>query len=226
MSISRAWDWSIGSQEARWLEPSEECYYLAERWSKAWYKRLLDFGSGLGRHSVFFAKKGFDVSSFDLSAEGIAHLNNWAEREGLTIDTSVADMTEIPYDDNSFDCLFAYHVIFHTDTPGMKRIMGEIKRVVRPGGEIYVTFLPKHGVRFNDPRYPKIDENTILEIEDGPEKDVPHFCVDLQDIRKLTDDFGMELLKVRNIEDYCLDNTNTGALRNGWHYFVLAGRRF
>ena len=121
MSISKAWEWNKDNNPI-WLTPSEESYYISNRWKKSDFRKILDFGCGLGRHSVYFAKEGFDVTAFDLSPEAIENLRKWSEREKLNIDIKTADMLELPYADNSFDGIFAYHVISHTDTSGIQII--------------------------------------------------------------------------------------------------------
>ena len=40
-----------------WLNPSEESFYIADRWKNLGFKSLLDLGCGLGRHSIFLQKK-------------------------------------------------------------------------------------------------------------------------------------------------------------------------
>lgn len=212
--ISKPWDWNRGKSDT-WLHPSEECYYLAERWKNAGHKALLDFGCGLGRHSIFFAKKGFEVTAFDLSEDGAEHLRLWAEREKLIIDVSVADMLQLPYEDNSFDCLFALFVVSHTDSKHMKYIIEQIKRVLKPGGEFYLTLCSKETWSFADAGFPKIDENTVIKTDDGPEKDIPHFYVDLDDVFRLFTDF--EIIRIRHIDDCYIE----GKKQNSKHYFVL-----
>ena len=217
MSVSKAWDWNE-SENQIWLNPSEESYFISERWRDSGYKSLLDFGCGLGRHSIFFAKQNFDVSAFDLSADGAEHLKSWAECEKLKIDVQIADMLSLPYPNDTFDCLFAYHVISHTDTMGIKQIMGEIKRVVKPDGEIYITLCSKETWSYKDAGYPVIDENTVVKTEDGPEKGIPHFYVDMDDIIGLFSNAGLELLRIRHTDDCYWD----GQKRNSKHYFILA----
>ena len=56
-------------------------YYLAARWKGLGYRTLLDFGCGLGRHAVYFAKQGFKVSAFDLSDKAVASTERWAAEE-------------------------------------------------------------------------------------------------------------------------------------------------
>lgn len=118
------------------MQPSEESYFVAQKWKDKNVKKILDFGCGLGRHSIYFAKQGFQVSAFDLSEEATEHLKAWAEKENLSIDIINADMLKLPYDDNSFEAIFAYHVISHTDSIGVRKIINEISRVLKIGGEI------------------------------------------------------------------------------------------
>lgn len=215
MVNSKAWEWSKES-DSFWLTPSEESYFISNRWKQRGYKTILDFGCGLGRHAVYFSKQGFDVSAFDLSEEGTAHLSDWAKREGLQIDIRTADMLSLPYKDNSFDCIFAYHVISHTDTKGIKVILNEIDRVLKPGGEIYLTLCSKETWSFKDSGYPKLDENTVIKTEDGPEKGIPHFYVILDDIIALFSKFEIEFVRHT---DECYFN---GQKQNSKHYFILA----
>lgn len=62
--------------------------------------KILDLGCGDGRNALPLARAGFDVTAIDLSQVGIHKLNTLAERENLSIQTAVADMTtfKIPRD--------------------------------------------------------------------------------------------------------------------------------
>lgn len=215
MSISKEWDWSK-ENNSLWLSPSEESFYIVQRWKENGFKRILDFGCGLGRHSVLFAKEGFRVNAFDLSVEGTQHLKCWAEKEQLSIDVKVADMQDLPYQDDLFDAVFAYHVISHTDTLGIRRILGEISRILKPGGELYMTLCSKETWSFKDAGYPKLDENTVIKTIEGPEKDIPHFYVEFEDIMTLLSDFDIE--RIRHTDDCYYANRR----QNSKHYFILA----
>lgn len=214
MSTSKAWDWNTANRSA-WLAPCEESYYLAARWKEKSYQSLLDLGCGLGRHSIFFAKRGFSVSAFDLSLEGTQYLKSWAARENLQINVKAADMLHIPYPDNSFDCVFAFHVISHTDTAGIRKILAEIRRSLKSGGEFYLTLCSKETWSFRNAGFPRIDENTILKTEEGPEKGIPHFYTNFDGILKLFTDFS--LIRVRKTDDCFFD----GKKQCSVHYYIL-----
>lgn len=215
MTKSKEWDWKQVEDEF-WLNPCEESFYYANRWKEKNYNSLLDLGSGLGRHSIYFAKQGFNVSALDLSEYGINHLNEWAKKENLAIKTNVGNILNLPYDDNSFDCIFSYHVISHTDSNGIKTILGEIKRVLKDNGEVFLTLCSKESWSFTKSNYPKIDENTVIKTCEGPENGIPHFYVNLDDILDLFSDF--DIIRIRHINDCFFD----GQKQNGVHYFINA----
>jgi len=123
---------------------------------------------------------------------------------------------ELPYQDNAFDCLLAYHVISHSNTSGVFQTMDEIHRVVRNNGEVFLTFgarisLPNRGGNFH-----YIEENVIVKDEDGPEKGIPHFYTDEETLKQLMRNF--EVLSVRLSQNVDL----SGKKQYGYHYFVLA----
>jgi SAM-dependent methyltransferase len=217
MVESKAWDWKIvkNKQEQTWLEPSIESYYLIDRWQKQRKKDFLDLGCGLGRHAIQFAKAGFNTAGFDLSEESIRRTAEYAKAEKLDIALKVGDMLELPYPDASFDCILCRNVISHTDTAGMRQIVEELKRVLRPEGECYLTLGSKETWGFKQD-WPVVDENTKIRIEDGPENGIPHFYADYDLIQELFKDFKIEL--VYQLEDFY---EKDGKTLNSWHYHLL-----
>jgi SAM-dependent methyltransferase len=189
MIQSKAWDWSK-NQSDYWLIPSMESCYLAESWKSKGFNKFLDLGCGLGRHSIYFSKKGFEVNSLDLSEYGINHLVKWAEEEKVNVAADICDMLNLPFGSDTFDCIMAYNVIYHTDTNGFIRSLDEIKRVLKSGGELFTTLISKGTWSYQRAdNYKRIDNNTILRDEHDTERDVPHFYVDIEDIKRYFTDF-------------------------------------
>jgi len=214
--ISKPWDWNRNTQEF-WNNPSEESYYLLNRWKNKNYKKFLDLGCGLGRHSLLFAHNDFQVDSFDLSNNAIENLRAKSKELGMkNFVCTTGDMNRLPYADNSFDCLLAYHVISHTDSQGIKIIINEIDRVLKERGEFFLTICSKNSWSFQESGYQKHDENTIIKIEDGPENGIPHFYSDENTIKELFSIF--DLITVKHTKDIIL---NGSELKNSWHYFIL-----
>lgn len=212
------WDWNmVLSSEWKdiWLDPCEESYYYAAKWHREGRKSVLDLGCGLGRHSLLFAKSGFKVTGCDISPEAIEHLKKFTRSSGADVRAVIADMNSLPFADDAFDCVFAMHSVGHCDTPGMRRILAEIKRVLKPEGTVFLTLCSKETYTFRDLDLPRIDENTVIKNE-GPEKGVPHFFADPDTITEMFSEF--ELVKVRMTDD-CYYG---GSWKNQKHYFIEA----
>ncbi len=199
MIESKAWKWEIVPKDDKyWNTPAPDVFYLSQNWKDKGYKDFLDVGCGYGRNLIYMAKQGFNCSAFDLSEHSVNVTKKKAEEENVKLqDVQVADMLHFPYKDNSFDCMLALNVIAHTDTEGFHKILNEIKRVLKPGGEVYFTLGSKESFWFNNPVCTYVDENTKIRVEDGPENGIPHFYINDEDCGKLFNDF--KLIDIRNV---------------------------
>ena len=220
MTKSKGWDWKIveGARADFWRTPSIESFYLVNRWRSLGFRDFLDLGCGLGRHSILFGQNGFNVSCFDISEEAIQQTKDWAKTENLTFDYQIGDMLKLPYGNNSFDAILCRNVISHTDTAGMKQIAQELLRVLRPGGECYLTLGSKDTWGWKETTWPLLDENTKLRQEDGPEDGVPHFYADYDLIKNIFREF--EILNIYQIEEF-RENPQEQKVYEEWHYHVL-----
>lgn len=219
MVQSKAWDWKLVQKAGgakRWLEPAIESYWLTNRWLGQGKHDFLDLGCGLGRHSIMFAQAGFKVSAFDLSEEALAKTGEYAKEAGVEVVLKHGDMLNLPYDDASFDCIYCRNVISHTDTAGIKKIIAELRRVLRPGGECYLTLCSKQSWGFQQ-NWPMVDENTKIRDLDGPEKGVPHFYADYDLAKILFSDF--EIVEIYHLEDFF--TTEDGKTNSSYHYHLL-----
>lgn len=214
MIKSKAWNWDIASAPW-WKEPAPEVYPLIIRWKKRKFNKILDLGCGIGRHSIFFSKNGFKVDATDLSSDGIEKLNKVIKKEKLNIITKVADMVSLPYGDGSFDCLIAFHVIYHTDDIGIEKTIGQIARVLKSGGEAFITFNSKESSIYKDPTNRHLTKNTIAKTK-GHEAGVPHYYANKSDVEELLKAF--EIIEFSYKEEYYPDYT-------GAHYFVLVKKK-
>ncbi|ACL70106.1 class I SAM-dependent methyltransferase [Halothermothrix orenii] len=101
--ISKAWNWNKSTDEI-WFIPCEESYYLINRWKEKGFNNFLDLGCGRGRHSIQFAKAGFNVKAIDLSPVAIEGLTEWANKENLSVKTQEKLFNEVGY--RNFDLIF------------------------------------------------------------------------------------------------------------------------
>lgn len=201
--IEKAWNWN-NITSTHWNEPSEDIYYYLHLWSEKRSKKLLDLGAGIGRHSLLFAKNGFDVTAFDFSKEGLDKIENFADQLNLEIDLVNGNMNRLPFASQSFDFVVAYNSIYHTDYEGLIRTIYEIRRVLKANGEAFVTMLSKNDKSFIDGSGSLIAENTLMKKEEDGSI-LPHFFVDKEYIYKLFKSF--HIISLKQIEEFHEDKT-------------------
>lgn len=211
MIKSKAWNWEV-AKASLWEEPAPEVFHLIKRWLKLGYKHILDLGCGIGRHSLLFAQNNFSVDALDLSKNGIDKLNKLITKENLqNVRPQVGDMLSLPYKDNAFDCLLAYHAIYHTDDSGLIKVINEIRRVLKKDGEAFITFNSINSSDYKNPENKQLSKNTIVKTK-GREVGIPHYYANKADVERILKDFSIEEFSYK--EYYSGDYT-------GAHYFVL-----
>lgn len=115
--------------QARWLID-----YLAEHDVALSGRRLLDLGSGVGGYSLEFARAGARVITVDL----MQPLR--AEAQDLSVKQVRGDALRVPLKTASCDIVFCASLIEHVRYP--EQLLAEIERVLKPGGQAYVSFPP------------------------------------------------------------------------------------
>ena len=106
---------------------------------------VIDVGCGAGRHAFEAFRRGADVIAFD---QDVAELNNVdailqaMQEQGEAPASAKAeavkgDALDLPYDDGSFDFVIASEILEHV--PADDRAIGELIRVLKPGGRLAVT---------------------------------------------------------------------------------------
>lgn len=219
MVESKKWNWDLLDKKKKieWKEPAIESYYLINRWKRQKKKYFLDIGCGLGRHSIQFAKSGFNVNSIDLSQEAIGYAQKWAKCEKVFINFKKCDMIELNFEKEYFDCILCRNVISHTDTEGIITIINQIYDLLKKDGECFLTLGSKNSDIFKNLNNPRVDSNTAIRMDEGPEKVVPHFYADEDIILKLFKKF--KIIYLSQIQD--LKTRDEGGFKSYWHYFVL-----
>jgi ubiquinone/menaquinone biosynthesis C-methylase UbiE len=109
--------------------------YLPEVADFAAYKgkRLLEVGCGVGLDLMEFARRGSQVTGVDLAECAIELATKNFTYQGVYGDLRVMNGERLEFEDNSFDAVYAHGVLQYTADP--RRMLAEIHRVLRPGGD-------------------------------------------------------------------------------------------
>jgi SAM-dependent methyltransferase len=124
-------------------QPSDPARYAAEVFQAADAADVLELGAGHGRDTLLFARCGFTVRATDFSTVGLTQLGHAAAAAGLDqrIHPVVHDVREpLPLPDAAVDAVFAHMLLcMALTTPQIHALVGEIRRVLRPGGTFVYT---------------------------------------------------------------------------------------
>ncbi|MER5209752.1 class I SAM-dependent methyltransferase [Streptomyces sp. NPDC002838] len=125
------------------MEPSEPAHHAAELFRASGCRTVLELGAGHGRDALFFARQGFTVCATDFSTVGLEQLTAAARRTGVTarVTTVTHDVRDpLPLPDASVDAVFAHMLLcMALSTEHIHAAVGEIARVLRPGGTLVYT---------------------------------------------------------------------------------------
>ncbi len=98
--------------------------------------KVLDLGCGNGRFYDLIKKKTTDYVGIDYSEKLIAN----AKKNYPNIDFRVADATEIPSPNNSFNKVLSVAVLHHIPSKKLQeKFFREIKRVLKPKGKLILS---------------------------------------------------------------------------------------
>ncbi len=163
--------------------------------------RVLDLGFGSGRHVVYFARNGLSVYGLDNSPTGLRMTAQWLEREHLSANLRLQDMREeLPWGESFFDAIISVQVIHHTDVATIRKIIGEIERVMKTGGFVFVT-VPK--LKNQAREYREIEPGTFMPL-DGREKGLLHHYFTPEELRDCFRGFEVLDTHVDQADHYCL----------------------
>ncbi|MEU2086321.1 class I SAM-dependent methyltransferase [Streptomyces albus] len=124
-------------------QPSAPAVHAASVFREAGARTVLELGTGHGRDALYFAREDFNVQATDFSATGLEQLREAARMQGVDarITTAVHDVRDpLPWPDASVDAVFAHMLLcMALSTEEIRAAVGEIRRVLRPGGTLVYT---------------------------------------------------------------------------------------
>ena len=107
-------------------------------------QHVLEIGTGQGTDLMRFAKAGAICHGVDITQNHLELTAANATLRGIEVDLHEADATCLPFADNSMDCVYSFGVLHHI--PEINKVIGEIYRILKPGGVVMIACYHKWSV--------------------------------------------------------------------------------
>lgn len=119
-----------------------ETRYIIQKLGDLQKLKILEIGCGCGEASVYFAKQGAKVTATDISEGMVKLAKKVAKYHKVNIEGKACSADQLPFEDDSFDIVYAANVLHHVDIDAALR---EIKRVLKKKG----TFVYWDPIKYN-----------------------------------------------------------------------------
>lgn len=123
------------------LKPSighQYCFDFSKKYILG--KKLLNIGSWIGQYETLAVGYAARITSTDIEAKALAVLKKSHPR----IICRKAFSHKLPFPDHSFDVVTIWAVIEHIPSGYELATLNEIKRVLKPGGYVFLSTMNKH----------------------------------------------------------------------------------
>ena len=118
---------------------------LAQRWRQG---RLLNVGCAHGPDFLPF-QQDFELHGMDFSVEMLKHAQRYSAKFEFNVSLIEADARYLPYTNDSFDYAIAVATYHHIqDKAERLQALQELWRVLKPGGEAFITVWNRWQPRF------------------------------------------------------------------------------
>lgn len=161
-SFENEWDRSYDNQQNYLFFPNEEIVRFTSKFirRKIFFDKfensknftgenVLDLGCGIGRHIAFFHEMKMTPYGIDLSESAIKSARAWVDAisiKNVNDRLRKASVESIPFEDEFFDYAVSHGVLDSMPFNVAKIGVGELFRVMKPGGLFYCDLVSGHNV--------------------------------------------------------------------------------
>lgn len=183
--------------------------------------KVLDFGCGSGRNTAAIAQLGFATYAVDYNQECINKTREILENTMINImedSFRKNENTDIPFDNEVFDCILAWGSMFLNDSSARKNLLNEMNSKLKSGGFFYANwraeddFFMGKGEEIESNLY-KLDNRAKVHGLEG----MTYYFASREALEELYNECGFEIY---NIEKRVFTIKNMTVNNSHWHVWA------
>ncbi|WP_257906456.1 SAM-dependent methyltransferase [Campylobacter lari] len=127
--------------------------------------KILDLGCGAGRHVKFLAENNYNAYGCDYSDDGVSCTKELLNQYNLKAQVELANVSDLPYEDEFFDGILCWGVLYYNNKETIEKAAYEIYRVLKQYGKAFILtrnlndYRYKNGIKSSDKYSITIQEN-------------------------------------------------------------------
>lgn len=150
--------------------------------------RVLDAGCGNGRYLLPLSRM-YRTVGIDISKTALVASRAYLEKSGQPSEHLVSSVTELPFDDDSFDGVVCYGVLQHLFANDRRTAVSEFKRVLSPGGFLFFEAFGAGDMRYGGT---EVEPHTFLR-----KSGLIYHYFTIEEVESLLGDF--EIIKLEDV---------------------------
>lgn len=188
---------------------------------------VLELGCGRAEKTRSIAQAGLPARLVALEVDLRQHEKNLALETLPSVEFTLGGAEAIPFDDNSFDFVMMFKSLHHVPVAHMATALSEIRRVLKPGGAVWISE-PVFAGDFNEIMRIFHDEKTVRDaafeavrnaVEDGLFSLRKQFFFNVRNHFKDFNDFDSRMIQVTH-SDHLLSDEDYAEVRKKFDSFL------
>lgn len=128
---------------------------------------ILDCGAGGDMPPLgLFSSHGYRTTGIEFDEKQIKKAEHFASKIDQVLGIVKGDMTQLGFEDDSFDFVYSYNSVFHMKKDQIAQAISEMKRVLKPNGLLFVNFLSVDDFRCGEG--PDLGNHQYEQMDDEP----------------------------------------------------------
>lgn len=110
--------------------------------------KILDCGAGTGQYSLYYAKRGFDVTALDITPRHVDIMRREISENNIDMKAILGNATDLSeFEDNTFDVVMCMGPYYHLPDVGLRmKCLDECLRVLKNRGLLVLAYISRYFV--------------------------------------------------------------------------------